>query len=122
MKPTETVMLTEYLRQVCPQQARSLGEYTGDVWHDLLGDLELAECRAAVVEVGKRQPFVAPSEIREEVFRARADRLLRNPVPDPPAELLDDPEAYRRYLRETRQAIERGDDDQPGPRAIGGGS
>lgn len=124
MTPSEAIALARYVKACCPQQV--IDEFTPDVWHDLLGDLDLAECRAAVAEVARRQPFVAPSEMREEVFRTRAERLHRNPVPDPPAELLDDPEAYRRYVRETRQAIERGDADAigagDGPRAIGSGS
>jgi hypothetical protein len=49
-----------------------MDEYTADAWHDLLGDLDLDECRAAVVAVARRQPFVAASEIRTEAKRARA--------------------------------------------------
>jgi hypothetical protein len=70
MTPTETVTLTKYVKACCPQQA--IDEYTPDVWHDLLGDLELADCRAAVVTVTRRQPFCAPAEIITEVKRARA--------------------------------------------------
>ena len=73
MTPTETVLLTEYVRACCPQQA--IGEYTPDAWHDLLGDLDLADCRAAAAAVARRQPFVAPSEIRAEVGRAQAGGL-----------------------------------------------
>ena len=69
MTPTETVTLVAYVHACCPHQA--LDEFTPDVWHDLLGDLGLAECRAAVVAVAKRQPFVAASEIRAEVRRER---------------------------------------------------
>lgn len=96
MTPPETVLLTEYVRACCPQQA--IGEYTPDAWHDLLGDLDLAECRAAVVAVAKRQPFVAPAEIRAEVKKIRGDRLARTPLPAPPAALADDPERYRAAL------------------------
>ena len=92
MTPPETVLLTEYVRACCPQQA--IGEYTPDAWHDLLGDLSLADCREAVVAVAKRQPFVAPAEIRAEVRKIREDRLARTPLPAPPA----DPERYREVL------------------------
>jgi hypothetical protein len=97
MTPTEAVMLTEYVQACCPQQ--SIGEYTPDAWHDLLGDLSLADCRAAVAEVARRQPFVAPAEIRAEVRRIRRDRIERNPAAAPPPELTDDPAKYREALK-----------------------
>ena len=96
MTPQETLMLTRYVKACCPQQA--IDEYTPDAWHDLLGDLALADCRAGVTAVARRQPFVAPAEIRAEVKRIRDDRLARTPLPAPPAELADDPERYRRAL------------------------
>jgi len=84
-----------YVNACCPQQA--MDEYTPDAWHDLLGDMGLDECRAAVVAIAQRQPFVAASEIRGEVKRARAmaaaheqhqalvapGRLRRDPLTDP---------------------------------------
>lgn len=96
MTPSETVLLARYVKACCPQQA--IDEYTPDAWHDLLGDLTLTDCRAAVAAVAKRQPFVAPAEIRGEVKRIREDRLARTPLPAPPAELADDPERYKRAL------------------------
>jgi len=120
----ETVMLCRYVKACCPQQA--IDDFTPDAWHDLLGDLTLADCRAAVMVVGKRQPFVAPAEIRAEVRRQRADRLSRNPLPAPPAELTDDQAAYKRWLdgqitsiangHSVNQAL--GDSQRPRPLAI----
>jgi hypothetical protein len=78
-----------------------MDEYTADAWHDLLGDLELAECRSAVVAVAKRQPFIAASEIRAEVKRARAiaaDRARTEALVGPVRgrrERLDDPRPLR---------------------------
>ena len=69
MKPTETTELVAYISQGCPQQA--IDEFTADVWHDLLGEYELAECIDAARAVMRRQPFVAPSEIITEVTAAR---------------------------------------------------
>ena len=97
MTPTETVLLTEYVRACCPQQA--IGEYTPDAWHDLLGDLRLDDCQEAVRAVAKRQPFVAPAEIRAEVRKIRDDRLARTPLPPPPAELADDTGRYQRAVQ-----------------------
>jgi hypothetical protein len=97
MKQTETVILTEYVQDCCPQQ--HIGEYTADAWHDLLGDLDLEDCRLAVQAVARRQPFVAPAEIRAEVRKIRDDRLARMPLPAPPAELADDPGRYQRAVQ-----------------------
>jgi hypothetical protein len=97
MKPTEVVILTRFVKAACPQQA--IDDYTPDAWFDLLGDLSLEECRAAVVAVGQRQPFIAPSEIRAEVRRVRRDRIDRAIPAAPPAELADSPGRYRAELK-----------------------
>jgi hypothetical protein len=94
--PSETVVLTRYVKACCPQQA--IDEYTPDAWHDLLGDLSAADCRQAVAAVARRQPFVAPAEIRAEVRRIRNDRLDRAVLPAPPPELTDQPGRYRAAL------------------------
>ena len=96
MTPTETVMLTEYVQACCPQQV--IGEYTTDAWYDLLDDLSLADCRAAVAAVARRQPFVAPAEIRAEVRRVRSERLARELPPAIPHELADQPGRYKAVL------------------------
>lgn len=106
MTPKETLLLARYVKACCPQQA--MDTYTPEAWHDLLGDLELGDCKAAVQAVAKRQPFVAPAEIRAEVRRIKDERLERTPVPAPPAELLDDPAAYADRLRQSAQAIASG--------------
>lgn len=97
MTPSETVALTRYVKACCPQQ--QIDDYTPDAWFDLLGDLEMADCHAAVKVVCKRQPFIAPAEIRAEVRRIRNERLAREPVPAPPHELADEPGAHRDEIR-----------------------
>jgi hypothetical protein len=104
--PQETVILARYVKACCP--GSQIDEYTPDAWHDLLGDLELADCREAVTAVAKRQPFVAPSEIRAEVKRIRDDRLARTPLPPPPAEVADDPGRYREIIRANVERIATG--------------
>lgn len=116
MTHEEVFVLTEYVRACCPQQA--FGEWTSDAWHDLLGDLTLADCKAAVQMVAKRQPFVSPSEIRAAVQQIQSERLKRNPPEAPPAELLDDPRAYAAYLAKETRRIARGGAEL---RAIDGG-
>src|SRR6185437_11119173 len=109
-------LLTRYVKACCPQQ--QIDEYTPDAWHDLLGDLSLADCRAAVAEVAKRQPFVAPSEIRAEVRRIRDKRLQDTEIPPPPPELLDDPDAYSAALHAATVAIADGRDPEVAMRAV----
>ena len=61
--------------------------------------MRLDDCREAAAAVAKRQPFVAPAEIRAEVRKIRDDRLARTPLPPPAAELADDPGRYQRAVQ-----------------------
>lgn len=110
MTPSETVILTEYVKACCPQQR--MGEFTPDAWHDLLGDLSLEDCRAAVIVVAKAQPFCAPSEIRAEVRRIRNERIDKAEIPPPPPETLDNPAAYKAALLAGRVAAGDGRDPE----------
>jgi len=110
MKPTEVVILTRFVKAACPQQA--IDDYTPDAWFDLLGDLSLADCRAAVAAVAKVKPFCAPSEIRAEVQRIRNRRLDRASIPAPPPELVDDWPAYQAALHASRVAAADGRDPE----------
>jgi hypothetical protein len=65
MTPSETVIITRYVKACCPQQA--IDEFTPDAWHELLGAFGYQECRDAVTAVARRQPFVAPAEIIAEI-------------------------------------------------------
>jgi hypothetical protein len=116
MTPQETLLLARYVKACCPQQA--IDRYTPEAWHDLLGDLSLADCKDAVTAVAKRQPFVAPAEIRAEVRHIRDERLRFGDDPAPPPELLDDPAAYNAWLRDHAKQIADGDT----PRALTGGA
>jgi hypothetical protein len=82
MTPAQSLAITRFVRAACPQQ--KFDEYTPDAWHELLGDLDFADCDTAVRTLGKRQPFISPAEIRDEVQRIRNDRLRRygNAEPD----------------------------------------
>jgi len=73
--PSETVLFIRYVRACCPQQA--IDEYTADAWHDVLACepwLTLAEARAAVVQIKRRQPFADVSEVIAEAKAARRQR------------------------------------------------
>jgi hypothetical protein len=98
------VILTRYVKACCPQQ--QIDDYTPDAWHDVIGDLPLADCREAVKTVVDRQPFVAPAEIRAEVRRIRAARLHDFQYVPVPGD--DDPRVYLEALRVQREAVASG--------------
>lgn len=94
-----------------------MDEYTPDAWHDLLGDLDLADCRAAVAAVAKRQPFVAPAEIIAEIRRAKrhaGDRAHLRALLDPAAHREQIAAADSAFLRKLAARTGR----QPTVRAI----
>ena len=89
MTNAEAVMLCRYARAACPQQ--KFDEYTPDAWADLLTDLRYVDCQAALKEIVKRQPFVSPSEIRDEVRRIRSKRIADFGIlPSPPHDMSDE--------------------------------
>lgn len=69
MTSTEAAVLCRYVAACCPQQ--KFDPYTPDAWFDLLSDLPFDLCKTAAREVAKRQPFVAPAEIRTAVAAMR---------------------------------------------------
>jgi hypothetical protein len=105
--PPEAVLLCRYAKACCPQQA--FDEYTSDAWYDLLGDMRFVDCKEGVRLTAQRQPFVSPSEIRNEVKRIRFDRIQEFGPIDPPA-FPDSDDAssereYREWMRETYRRI-----------------
>lgn len=120
MNHQETVMLTRLVAAACPQQA--IDDYTPDAWHPLLSDLRFADCQAAMTVLGKRQLFMAPSEIRAEVRRIRDARIARSAIPAPPAELADNPRAYAAAVADLERRAGDGEfpEAAPGTLAITG--
>lgn len=100
MTPTEATMLARIARAACPQQ--HFDKYTPDTWFDLLGDLDFEDAREALQEVAKRQPFVAPAEIRAQVVKVRRERSRRHVIPAIPDP--DDAAAYRQRLLDANRA------------------
>lgn len=105
MNRQEAVALARYVKACCPQQA--IDEYTPDAWHDLLGDLDLDACRQAAARVARRQPFVAPAEIRTEVRAERERRLatIRSDELLPIGDVADDASAYLQQFRERVKVV-----------------
>ncbi|MFD3614461.1 hypothetical protein ACFWWT_04260 [Streptomyces sp. NPDC058676] len=81
MTEDEAVQIAEYVAAACP--AQKFGEYTPDVWGEILAPYAVDEARAAVIAVARRQPFVSPAEIVTEIKARRAERIeLANVVYD----------------------------------------
>lgn len=101
MNPSETVMLARYVKALCPQQ--KFDEYTPDAWHDVLADFALADARAAAAAVARRQPFVSPAEIIDEIRKIRDERADGYQGPGLSAEIPDaDPDDVQAYLSALR--------------------
>lgn len=66
-------MLLEYVSAACP--AQKIGEFTPDVWGELLAPYDLADARAAVLVVASRQAYVSPAEIIIEIKARREERI-----------------------------------------------
>lgn len=112
MNRQEAVALARYVKACCPQQA--IDEYTPDAWHDLLGDLDLDACRQAAARVARRQPFVAPAEIRAEVQTERRERLAacRSDTFMPHGDTADDVAAYLKEVRKRIREVATGENER----------
>ncbi|MFE7128918.1 hypothetical protein [Streptomyces sp. NPDC057617] len=81
MTEEEAIQIAEYVAAACP--AQKFGEYTPDVWGEILKPYNPDEAREAVIAVARRQRFVSPAEIVTEIRERRAERIaLANPVYD----------------------------------------
>jgi hypothetical protein len=69
----DAILLLEYVSAACP--AQRIGEYTPDVWGELLAPYDLDDARRAVMAVASRQPFISPAEIITEIRERRAERI-----------------------------------------------
>lgn len=101
MNPKEAVVLTRYVKALCPQQ--KFDEYTADAWHDVLGTYPLDAARGAAAAVAKKQPFVSPAEIIAEIRHHRSETASAFQGPGLSAEVPDaDPDDVPAYLAALR--------------------
>lgn len=108
MNQAEAVILCRFTKSACPQQA--FDAYTPDAWALILADIRLEDAREAVVNVARRQPFVAPAEILTEVKRIRTKRIDDyGPIVPPPELDPDDTAAYRDWWVAAQRAIADGE-------------
>jgi len=95
---------------------------TADVvaWLKVIGDLRYADCEPVVVAYyAETRERIMPADVRQRVREARDERIREaGGVPAPPAELLDDPDAYRAALRAAATALADGRDPHEAMRAI----
>lgn len=63
------VELTEFIAIACPQQ--KINRATAVVWYEIIGDLDFAAARNAVIAVKHSQAFVDTSDIIREAENAR---------------------------------------------------
>lgn len=81
MTEEEAVQIAEYVQAACP--AQKFGEYTPDVWGEILAPYDVDEARTAVIVLAGRLRFIAPADIITEVKARRAERIeLANIVVD----------------------------------------
>lgn len=114
MTEEEAVQIAEYVQAACP--AQKFGEYTPDVWGEILAPYDVHEARAAVIAVARRQPFVAPAEIVTEIRERRAERIeLANIVYDG-----DPTETGAESAAAIREIIRAAGDGLTGPSSIAG--
>lgn len=103
MTPTETTRLLALVAAVCPSQA--IGEHTAEAWHLVLDGLDYQRACRAVIEVGKRKPFIAAADVVQETRRlavVERDQVPPTAVPDADP---DDPRAYAAALRAGRMRV-----------------
>lgn len=101
MNPKEAVLLTRYVRALCPQQ--KFDEYTADAWFDVLKNYGLEDTQGAAATVAAKQPFVSPAEIIAEIRRHRSEQASAFQGPGLSAEVPDaDPDDVPAYLAALR--------------------
>lgn len=88
-------------------------------WHRVVGDLPYADAEEAVAgHYRDSRERIMPADIRERVDAVRRRRLLENPPPDCPPEIVaQGHDAYVDWHRKHGRAIA---NNEPLPRQIGG--
>jgi hypothetical protein len=96
MTPEETGKL---LAICASYDRRKVGDIDVIAWQQVLSDLSYHDCNAAVVaHYAEATDWIMPAHVRNRVKAMRRDRLAREIVPAPPAELTDDPRSYKAAL------------------------
>ena len=97
MTPDETVDL---LTVAAAFDQRTVGEGDAMAWHSVVGDLDFADAQRAVIgHYTDTTDRIMPAHVRRRVKAMRADRVAREIVAAPPAELTDEPGRYQQALQ-----------------------
>jgi hypothetical protein len=113
--------VSKVLARMALYDNRKVGDLDVIAWLDVIGDLPFADAEQAVItHYQESRERIMPADVRQRVKAVRAERL-RVAAPDlvPPAELLDDTDAYREWLRDHTRRVA---DGAPTLRAIGDAS
>jgi hypothetical protein len=95
--PEETIDL---LTVAAAFDRRTTGEADVTAWHAAIGDLEFSDSRDAIVAHYRDSgEWIMPADVRNRVKATRRDRLEREIVGAPSAELADEPGQYREAIR-----------------------
>ena len=96
MTPDETVDL---LTVAAAFDQRTVGEGDAMAWYAVVGDLDFTEAKQAVIgHYTDSTDRIMPAHVRVRVKAARRDRLARELVTPPPAELTEAPGRYKAAL------------------------
>ncbi|MET9339232.1 hypothetical protein [Nonomuraea sp. NPDC003804] len=107
MTPVEAVKFVQYVSALWPQQR--LEDATPDAWYAAgLKDVDAADARDAANKLVVDKVFISLAELLTEVKAIRAGRIALAPVPAPPAELADEPVAYREAFHASLRQMARG--------------
>lgn len=75
-------------------------------WLKVIGDLDHADCETAVLaHYQETRERIMPADVRTRVKAIRRDRLAREIVPAPPAEMTDKPGRYQTWIQASVKRI-----------------
>jgi hypothetical protein len=108
MSPDEALKLCRLAKAASPAQA--VDDYTPDLWALALRNERFVDAQEALVALAREQEWIHLSHIVARVKRLRTDRIREfGPLPNPPAECVDDPAAYARWYADTIRQIADGE-------------
>jgi hypothetical protein len=114
LTPEQTVDLLTLVQSF---DRRTVGKTDVAAWHLAVGDLSFGDSQDAVIgHYQDSRDWIMPADVRRRVKAARAERLSLTPLPDPPAAVANDPDAYQAWLGTERKRIADGPNET---RAIG---